>query len=1249
MDVTITQKVNQNFGSFLRTVFALLGLLCFSVGYAQLTTTVNSNANQLVQTLLGQGLSYSNATLTCPSSASATFVYVPDGSFSFSAGVVLTTGKINGSPVLNAPASSFFSTSMNVNGDAQLDNLAGGSGYDACVLEFDFEPLGDTVKFKYIFGSEEYPEYVCSSFNDVFGFFVSGPNPAGGNYVNRNIALIPGTNVPVAINAVNSGSVGTWGSVSNCSAPDGSLAYSSYYYNNLSGTRIVFDGLTKTMTAMIAVKPCSTYHMKLGVEDQVDDAYDSGVFLEKGSLSSNFAEITSSTTRRPGAVSNNSAGFTVGEGCDTGYVKFKVNPRLSDFVLHYTVGGTATNGVDYEQVADSVLIAVGDSLAEVAVITLPDALVEGTETVKMYISGLCSPAPIDSIVINIIDALTLSLEADRTVCRDSSTVLFSSAAGGSGNYDYTWTPALGLSSPTVANPVATLSDTTLFILTIRDSVSCPVSDSILIRVRDCNGLVLFTDKDTVCPGDQVQLHATLYRSGFSQWTSSSGSGGFSDATLQSPLAVVSDSTTFYYSVQLLDGSILTDSITVYIDTTASVVAIADSVQCSNAITFSATASGNQSSTFQYTWVRSSDTTVVGMGQTVNTVQSVGTETYYVELHGGYCVVRDTVTITANPATNDTVIVNACLAQLPYSWNGQSLTSSGTYTHDTINVYGCDSIITLTFSVVPILVDSQAVVICFNQQTSYAWNGEIITSSGVYRDTLPSSYGCDSITILNLIVDSMGFTAPTQTNVLCYGASTGMIISSALGGAGTVYSWTYNGGVYTPSGATVAMNLAAGFYTQIAVDSNSCRDTATFEITQPSQIRFIDTSVINISCNGGNDGSMAINGIGGTGVVVCSLPSGVQQGVPVTYTSLTAGSYTATLMDENGCTVDRTFTITEPTVLSLELSATIDPCSKTPSGIITSQAGGGVQDYQYYLSQNSYVLQNNAIGTFNELPAGSYNVELRDSNNCSITQSVIVPARNIDVFTAETRQPSCYGDEYKDGRIVITPSGVNAPYRYSIEGSTFSYDSGFYNLVAGIYDITVLNSNGCDTVLRLNVPPARPGIAVVNPNDTTIEIGEQIMLDAQLSPYSTSDINSYHWYPSDGLSCDDCPNPTVSSYARENEYQLTITYNDICEAKAMATVIVSGEGAIYIPNAFSPNGDGNNDYFEIYGKIIKTAKVQVFNRWGEKVYDSVENPLKWWDGTFNGSLQPPMIYTYIAEIEFLDGKVKRQMGSLTLIR
>jgi hypothetical protein len=253
---------------------------------AQLVVNVDTNATQLVNDFILYGVTASNVQYTGDSNALGTFDNGSATNLGIDDGIVMTTGVLNGTPAIGSPVSNFSNTINGTPGDTYLDNLlAGYNTYDASVLEFDFIPLGDSLEFEYVFASEEYPEFVCSSFNDVFGFFIFGPNPYGGNYIGENIALVPGTSLPVMINTVNQGNIDLSYPSSGCV----SVAYSSLFVYNkgLGGTSIVFDGFTTVFTAKIIVIPYITYHLKLAIGDAGDGAYDSGIFLKAHSLRSN--------------------------------------------------------------------------------------------------------------------------------------------------------------------------------------------------------------------------------------------------------------------------------------------------------------------------------------------------------------------------------------------------------------------------------------------------------------------------------------------------------------------------------------------------------------------------------------------------------------------------------------------------------------------------------------------------------------------------------------------------------------------------------------------------------------------------------------------------------------------------------------------------------------------------------------------------------------------------------------------------
>jgi len=184
----------------------------------------------------------------------------PNTSFGIDTGIIIANGGVTGAIGPNNSNSLWTPTGCISIGDPQLSSLVPGSPlYD----EFDFIPLTDTViACKFVFGSEEYPEFVNSVFNDVFGFFITGANPLGGMFVNKNLALIPGDTLPILINTVNP------------------TMNSQYYINNTGGQTLQYDGYTTPIMLQQVVIPGQQYHFKVGVADAMDQVYDSGVFMK---------------------------------------------------------------------------------------------------------------------------------------------------------------------------------------------------------------------------------------------------------------------------------------------------------------------------------------------------------------------------------------------------------------------------------------------------------------------------------------------------------------------------------------------------------------------------------------------------------------------------------------------------------------------------------------------------------------------------------------------------------------------------------------------------------------------------------------------------------------------------------------------------------------------------------------------------------------------------------------------------------
>lgn len=470
---------------------SLFFLLCFtSVLYGQMQVTTNSNASQLAQYLAGQGVSISNATLNCPSNGAGFFSNGSTGAtgLGISDGVVLT----NGAALDAAQPSTFFASTGNLGtGDADLDLLLAPAGLmstDVCVLEFDITVTGDSLNFSYVFGSEEYNGFVCNGYNDVFGFFITGPDPAGGTYNAENVALISGTTTPVSINTVNNG-------FPNGTDP-GCQTTNTQYYNPLPLTDVSYDGRTQLMTAKAEVVPCATYHFKLAVGDGSptgfsDDVFDSGVFLQEGSFTSNAVAIGASS------ILGGSYNYLI-EGCLEGVFTFDIftNGGTNDTIVDFILGGTATNGVDYQLLDEFITFNGNDTTISINIMPINDNIIEGVETIVLYLTSQdCNNSIIDSAVIELHDNIAVQVNPPSDSLCFGDTISISA----SGADSYEWSPINAVSSVTDSNIFA-FPDTTTQLQLITTLGTCIDTNFVSLSVSNL-AVVDATIVDESCPGD----------------------------------------------------------------------------------------------------------------------------------------------------------------------------------------------------------------------------------------------------------------------------------------------------------------------------------------------------------------------------------------------------------------------------------------------------------------------------------------------------------------------------------------------------------------------------------------------------------------------------------------------------------------------------------------------------------------------------------------------------------------------------
>jgi gliding motility-associated-like protein len=545
--------------SLRRIIFTLLGILFYSYSSAQLTVGTGLSAQQLVQNvLLGGGVTVSNVTYTGSGSSRGNFTGGAGTNLGISNGIVLATRNVNSAPLLGSAVSNFAGEDMGQPGDPDLALLLSGSvnSYDASVLQFDFIPLSDTIKFRYVFASEEYPEYVCSTFNDVFGFFVSGPGISG-PYSNSsiNIALIPNSALPVAINTVNQGNMDLNFPSSDCQ----SLVYSSYFvYNEAQGgTTIVFDGFTTVLTAWCVVQPCQQYHIKLAVCDIGDADFDSAVFLEAGSFSSTTVTIKATTTNA--SVANDS---TAVEGCSDNIITFTRtgSSNASVMTVPITVAGTATNGVDYTNLPTTVTFPAGSATTTITVDAIADGIPDNNETVIISVPQVTACSSFEpKVTIHISDPspMTLSVMNDTSIICPVTFNILANASGGNGNIAYLWGNGLGTNASIQVTPFTT----TTYNVTASDGCGQQLTEDVTISMPQYNPVQITMSPDpTICSGQSASISASASGGiGYYSFSWSAGLGSNDTVSVSPP-----QTTTYTVSVSDSCGIITTGTVTVNI-------------------------------------------------------------------------------------------------------------------------------------------------------------------------------------------------------------------------------------------------------------------------------------------------------------------------------------------------------------------------------------------------------------------------------------------------------------------------------------------------------------------------------------------------------------------------------------------------------------------------------------------------------------------------------------------------------------
>ncbi len=444
-----------------------------------------------------------------------------DTTFPVQSGIVMVAAQ-NASDVISATNGTGNNVTFT---DAELSSVLtqlGSSGYaikDMVEIEFSFIAQSDSIKFNYCFGSHEYDGYTCSNFNDVFGFFLEGPYingvsaPTNGTVV-RNIATIPGTTVPIAVNTINSGSPSGSYPASNCSSANPNFVAHSAYYNASSGAITTLDGYTDKFTAKAEVQCGGWYTIRLKLANVSDAAFSSAVFLEKQSFRAPELTIIDSTN-----VGNSFNDTMLVEGCNKNEIIFARNANLSVSmkipIYVDTVLSTAVEGVDFSVLPDTLYLAPYQTADTLTFWVYDDNTPETNESltiVQDYIYTDCYNYPVRRMNYLLRDkdslegTLTLNAASDTVNCPGDSVELSVVATAFEGSYDGFWLA----DSAYVPSRYFQIDGDTSFTYLLYDECGDTVLFTQELYLKQYEPMVYERDTVRVCPGDSAYLSPVYF-------------------------------------------------------------------------------------------------------------------------------------------------------------------------------------------------------------------------------------------------------------------------------------------------------------------------------------------------------------------------------------------------------------------------------------------------------------------------------------------------------------------------------------------------------------------------------------------------------------------------------------------------------------------------------------------------------------------------------------------------------------------
>jgi gliding motility-associated-like protein len=1053
-------------------------------------------------------------------------------------GIVMSTGRVktvkNGNQYLygvDAPGNiNADNNNASTVTDVDAQKLTKETPQNLIKYTITFRPSSDTLRFRYVFASEEYPEYACRDYNDLFGFFISGPGIKG-TFENNgiNIAKIPETDLPVTINNIH-----TVYAPNNCPA-----AYAKYYHDNNKSNKLpVFDGYLDVFTAEVAVQPCQTYTIKLVIADVGDKRLDSGVFLDAKSFGTNAVKVD---VAKSNAV----------EGCSDAVVNFTLPSKKNvDYKIPLKIiGGTASQNTDYKPIMSEVVIKAGTQTATFSVQAIKDAIKEQPETIGIeYAINSCKK---DTIWLNVRDndLVQPDLGADKNICAGES-VMLNATIVTAGNVSYEWFPKFNLDCGNCPIVNASPTSKTTYKVIVSDNYGCAFEDSIAIVVGAKMAAPIVTCEEATSnsvtfswlPMTAVNLFEVSVNN--AEWEdANNGKLGHKVTNLTTNKSIT-------IQVRAKSNNKCKTANEIGTATCKTLDCVPPTLKVVNTKNESCHDNKDGKVTLKaeygvapyvYQFENQKNTVgefmLIGAGKYVATVKDAKGCTaqvaFFITSPLPLVALPFAQDPTCNSMTNGKAALVVSGGTLPYqfTWtNGkkdsllQQLTQ-GTFVGTVYDKNGCYASKQIVLTEKNAL-DMKAQIAdnnCYGESKGFI-NPTIIggTAPYQYQWSGTNNFAATEKTITNLkagnynitIIDGLGckivknytITAPSNQLLLtvsgsptiCFGEK-GYAKSFVTGGSSPYqFAWS--------DGQKIANldNLSPGFYTLTVTDAKGCVKKDTVNILGLEEIKAtIETTAA--ACFNGNDGTGKILNLkqGDKSLNINDLFYRWSDGVLTSENKNLQGgkNYTVTISDKLGCKTVKSIAVGNPPSIDAKIEKiTHATCYESNNGTATVIGIGGTAPYSYQWDNQT---GGQKTANASSLKSGAYTVAVTDAKGCKIEKKVEITAPNKLKISFTPRNLTCKGDN--SGKIESSIVGGTKPYTYFWNNKSTA--PSIENLAIGTYLLTVTDAKGCNVVEQTKITEPQALDAKIETTNVTCFGGKngRIMInpDGGTPPYKFS--------------------------------------------------------------------------------------------------------------------------------------------------